>query len=103
MQFITSKEQRESLLWKHFLWEPSCLAFLCTNWSARMQHPQTQQIDLGAPVHLALERLQSGNLSFYLPAEGLLYLTGKSVRRSGEITTQSGANIARPSDRLTPL
>ena len=55
-----------SLLWKQCLWEPSCLAFLCTNWSGRMQHPQTQQIDMGSPVHLALEILQSGNLPFDL-------------------------------------
>ena len=35
------KEQRESLLWKHYLSEPSCLAFLCMSWSGRMEHPQT--------------------------------------------------------------
>src|SRR6266487_3267216 len=35
------KEQRESLLWKHYLSEPSRLAFLCTSWSGRMEHPQT--------------------------------------------------------------
>ncbi|SRR6266851_49341 len=35
------KEQRESLLWKHYLSEPSRLAFLCMSWSGRMEHPQT--------------------------------------------------------------
>jgi len=35
------KEQCESLLWKHYLSEPSRLAFLCMSGSGRMEHPQT--------------------------------------------------------------
>jgi hypothetical protein len=32
-----------------------------------MEQPQTQQIDLGPPIHLALEQFEPGDLSFYLP------------------------------------
>jgi hypothetical protein len=61
------REQRESLLWKHFLSDPSWLVFLCTSRSGCMEHPQTQQIDMSPPIHLALEQFEPGDLSFSLP------------------------------------
>ncbi len=31
-----------------------------------MEHPQPQQIDMGSPIHLALEQFEPGDLPFYL-------------------------------------
>ena len=41
---------------------------VCPEGSSDMQHTQAEQIEVGTSIHLALEQLESGNLSFNLPS-----------------------------------